>query len=86
MILFNQLLKKKVGENALKEKTVVITGTMSVSRGDIKNAWKNLVQKLVHLFLKKTDYIIYGEEAGSKYDKAIELWLLFNRKMNNMIS
>ena len=22
---------------------------------------------------KKTDYVIYGENAGSKYDKAIEL-------------
>lgn len=65
--------KKEVLENAFKSKTVVITGTMSVSRGDIKTMLENLGAKVASSVSKKTDYVIYGEEAGSKYDKAIEL-------------
>ena len=36
---------------------------------------------------KKTDYVIYGDEAGSKYDKAIELNVpvLTEEEMNSMI-
>ena len=65
--------KLEVSENPFKGKTVVITGTMSVSRGDIKNMLENLGAKVASSVSKKTDYVIFGEEAGSKYDKAIEL-------------
>ena len=65
--------KKEVLENAFKGKTVVITGTMSISRGDIKTMLENLGAKVASSVSKKTDYVIYGDEAGSKYDKAIEL-------------
>jgi DNA ligase (NAD+) len=65
--------KKEVLENAFKGKTVVITGTMSVSRGDIKTMLEDLGAKVASSVSKKTDYVIYGEDAGSKYDKAIEL-------------
>ena len=80
--------KLEVSENPFKGKTVVITGTMSVSRGDIKNMLENLGAKVASSVSKKTDYVIFGEEAGSKYDKAIELNVktLTEDEMNLMLS
>ncbi len=65
--------KVEVKENAFKDKTVVLTGTMSQSRGIIKKDLEALGAKVSSSVSKKTDYLIYGEEAGSKYDKAITL-------------
>ncbi|WP_428024904.1 NAD-dependent DNA ligase LigA [Arcobacter sp.] len=65
--------KIEVSENAFKGKTVVITGTMSVSRGEIKKQLEALGAKVSSSVSKKTDYVIFGEDAGSKYDKAVEL-------------
>lgn len=67
------LLKKVVEENPFKDKTIVLTGTMSVSRGLIKEELENLGAKVSGSVSKKTDYVIYGEDAGSKYDKAVSL-------------
>ena len=79
--------KKEVLENPFKGKTVVITGTMSVSRGDIKTMLENLGAKVASSVSKKTDYVIFGEDAGSKYDKAIELNVpvLTEDEMNKML-
>ncbi len=65
--------KKVIVENPFKDKTVVLTGTMSVSRGIIKEQLENLGAKVSGSVSKKTDFLIYGEDAGSKYDKAINL-------------
>jgi DNA ligase (NAD+) len=65
--------KKIIEENPFKDKTVVLTGTMSVSRGVIKEQLENLGAKVSGSVSKKTDYLIYGEDAGSKYDKAVSL-------------
>ena len=46
---------------------------MSVSRGIIKKQLEALGAKVSSSVSKKTDYLIYGEDAGSKYDKAITL-------------
>ncbi len=79
--------KVEVEENIFKGKTMVLTGTMSVSRGDIKNKLEALGAKISSSVSKKTDYVIYGEDAGSKYDKAIELKVavLTEDEMNSMI-
>lgn len=79
--------KKEVLENPFKGKTVVITGTMSVSRGDIKAKLEDLGAKVASSVSKKTDYVIFGEDAGSKYDKAIELnvKVLTEEEMNQLI-
>ncbi|RXK11423.1 NAD-dependent DNA ligase LigA [Halarcobacter bivalviorum] len=66
-------VKQEVLENAFKGKTVVLTGTMSRSRGLIKKELEALGAKVSSSVSKKTDFLIYGEDAGSKYDKAIEL-------------
>jgi DNA ligase (NAD+) len=57
-------------ENPFKDKRVVLTGTMSQSRTEIKEMLESLGAKVSSSVSKKTDYVIYGEDAGSKYDKA----------------
>lgn len=66
-------VKIEVEENIFKDKTVVLTGTMSQSRGIIKKDLETLGAKVSGSVSKKTDYLIYGEDAGSKYDKAVDL-------------
>lgn len=80
--------KVEVSENAFKGKTVVLTGTMSVSRGVIKKNLEALGAKVSSSVSKKTDYVIYGEEAGSKYDKAVELGVqtLTEDEMNALLN
>jgi len=53
--------------------TVVLTGTMSKPRGEIKKLLETLGAKVSSSVSKKTTYLIYGEDAGSKYDKAQSL-------------
>lgn len=63
----------EASDNPFKGKTVVITGTMSVSRDEVKAFLESLGAKVSSSVSKKTDFVIYGEEAGSKLDKASEL-------------
>jgi DNA ligase (NAD+) len=65
--------KVEVDENPFKDKTVVLTGSMSVSRGIVKKELELLGAKVSGSVSKKTDYLIYGEDAGSKYDQAVSL-------------
>ena len=65
--------KAEAAENPFKAKTVVLTGTMSASRGEIKEMLESLGAKVSGSVSKKTDFVIYGEDAGSKYDKAMDL-------------
>ena len=65
--------KEEALENPFKAKTVVLTGTMSESRGAIKEMLETLGAKVSGSVSKKTDFLIYGEDAGSKYDKAMSL-------------
>ena len=65
--------KVEAKENPFKGKTVVLTGSMSESRGNIKSMLEELGAKVSGSVSKKTDFVIYGEDAGSKYDKAVSL-------------
>jgi DNA ligase (NAD+) len=65
--------REEAKENPFKGKTVVLTGTMSESRGKIKEMLESLGAKVSGSVSKKTDFLIYGEDAGSKYDKALKL-------------
>jgi len=68
-----ELEKQKVIDSPFSGKVVVITGTMSQSRGEIKKLLEKYGAKVTGSVSKKTDFVIYGEDAGSKYDKAITL-------------
>lgn len=59
-------------ENIFSGKTVVITGTLSRSRDEIKEELLSLGAKVSGSVSKKTDFVLYGESAGSKLDKAKE--------------
>jgi len=65
--------REEAEDNPFKGKTVVLTGTMSQSRGAIKEILESLGAKVSGSVSKKTDFLIYGEDAGSKYDKAVKL-------------
>ena len=54
-------------------KTFVITGTLSTSRDEIREHIESLGGKVSDSVSKKTDYLILGENPGSKYDKALKL-------------
>ncbi len=66
-------VKIEAAENPFKGKTVVVTGSMSVPRDVIKVMLESLGAKVASSVSKKTDFVVYGEDAGSKYDKAVEL-------------
>ena len=55
-------------------KTVVVTGTLSkLSRDDAKEALRKAGANVTDSVSKKTDFLIVGEDAGSKLDKARSL-------------
>lgn len=65
---------QEVAINQFSEKTVVVTGSLkSFSRNEIKEKLEVLGAKVSGSVSKKTDFVIVGEEPGSKYDKAVEL-------------
>ncbi len=65
--------REEAKENPFKAKSVVLTGSMSQSRDEIKEMLEELGAKVVSSVSKKTAFVIYGEDAGSKYDKAMSL-------------
>ena len=57
-----------------KDKTFVLTGTLnSMGRKEAQDLITSLGGKNTSSVSKKTDIVIVGEEAGSKYDKALNL-------------
>ncbi|MBI5762438.1 MAG: NAD-dependent DNA ligase LigA [Planctomycetes bacterium] len=62
---------KRSGPQPLVGKTLVVTGTLEkFSRGDIEKLIKELGGKTAGSVSKKTDYVVVGEDAGSKLEKA----------------
>ena len=51
-------------------KSVCVTGKLSISREQIEDKLRSLGAKVVGSVSKKTDYLIAGEDAGSKLEKA----------------
>lgn len=57
-----------------KEMTFVVTGTLeNYKRDEIKELIESLGGKVAGSVSKKTTYVVYGEEAGSKLEKAQSL-------------
>lgn len=73
-ITLEEVKDKMITESPFTGKTVVVTGTMvDYKRKDIKDYLEGLGAKVSGSVSKKTDYVVYGAEAGSKLDKAIQL-------------
>ena len=79
--------KEVFSESPFAGKTVVLTGTLSIGRNEAKEIIERLGGKVSGSVSKKTDYVIAGEEAGSKLDKANELGVrvLNEEEFRNMI-
>ena len=65
--------EKEIKNSPFKDKTIVLTGTMDKPRGKIKELLESLGAKVTNSVSKKTNLVIYGEDAGSKLKKANEL-------------
>ncbi|MBM7615158.1 NAD-dependent DNA ligase LigA [Alkaliphilus hydrothermalis] len=64
----------EVENTIFKDKTVVVTGTLEhFSRKEIKDQLEKLGAKVAGSVSKKTDFLIAGEEAGAKLEKAQEI-------------
>jgi DNA ligase (NAD+) len=60
--------------SALEGMTFVITGTLSsMGRDEAKQKLMALGAKVSGSVSKKTNYVVYGESPGSKYEKALQL-------------
>lgn len=57
----------------ITDKSFVITGTLSHERDYYKNIIEEYGGKAIDSVSKKTDYLLLGENPGSKYEKAKEL-------------
>ena len=75
MSVLNPSVREKIDiiDSAFSGKTVVLTGAMSKPRDEVKSMLERLGAKVSGSVSKKTDFVIYGEDAGSKLDKAMEL-------------
>jgi DNA ligase (NAD+) len=62
------------GNLTLAGKQFVLTGTLtSLTRGEAEGLIKKLGGKVASSVSKKTDYVVVGQDPGSKYDKAVSL-------------
>jgi DNA ligase (NAD+) len=69
-------------------KTVVLTGTLSMPRSDVKTLLQSCGAKVTGSVSKNTDFLVAGQEAGSKADKAEALGIpiLDERKLRKMLN
>ncbi|MCY3976603.1 MAG: NAD-dependent DNA ligase LigA [Chloroflexi bacterium] len=64
--------EKDVAGSGLEGKTFVLTGAMSVPRGEIKALVEAHGGKVTGSVSKKTSYVVAGDAPGSKVDKALK--------------
>jgi DNA ligase (NAD+) len=68
--------EEEQGPRPLEGMTVVVTGTLtSHTRDGAKEALQALGAKVTGSVSKKTDFVVVGDNPGSKYDKAMQLKL-----------
>ncbi len=95
-VMVKKLMECGVGvksESKEKKKTLegmkfVITGTLSVPRSDMKERLTRLGGEVVNSVSKKTNYLVVGENPGSKLEKAKKLGIrtLSETELETLIS
>ena len=68
-----ELQVQQAPDSLLKEKTVVLTGTLSEPRDVWKQRLEDAGARISGSVSKKTDYVLAGEKVGSKLEKAEKL-------------
>ena len=84
----NMLSKEEMVDNRFEGKTFVLTGSLeSYTRGEAANLIEKFGGKTSSTVSKKTDYVLAGEEAGSKLTKAqsLNLTILTEEEFTKMI-
>ncbi len=87
-LTFNQI-DNTIVENEYSGKSIVITGSFGdLKRSDIKTIFEGFGASVKGSVSKNTDYLIAGEKAGSKLDKATELGvaIIDEAKLNEIIN
>lgn len=64
------LVQKEVRDSIFEGKTIVLTGSLSKDRSEVKELLQNLGAKVTGSVSKATDIVIAGANAGSKLQKA----------------
>ena len=80
---------KKERGTKLAGKTFVLTGTLAhLTREEAKKMIENAGGRVSGSVSKKTDFVVAGEDAGSKLDKAKELGLkvIGEKEMQGLLS
>ncbi len=72
-LAIEQTARQSSGHQPLKGLSIVITGSLPKPRDEIKDEIVSLGGKCPGSVSKNTNYLLAGEEAGSKLDKAQEL-------------
>ena len=82
-----EYLQEEEEKENFANKTFVITGTLSRGRDEIRGIIESFGGKVTDSVSKKTDYVIVGDNPGSKYDKAIklEIQILKEEDLNKML-
>ncbi|SUW88452.1 NAD-dependent DNA ligase LigA [Campylobacter hyointestinalis] len=68
-----KIAQVELKQNAFSGKTVVITGSLSRPRDEFKAELESFGAKVTNSVSTKTDFVLYGDEAGSKLEKAMSL-------------
>lgn len=70
----NYLGSVSVKDDYFEDKTFVLTGTLNmITRNEASSIIEDKGGKVTSSVTKKTDYVVVGDNPGSKYDKAINL-------------
>lgn len=70
---FENKLKSNNEDNSLQGKTFLFTGTLSMKRSEAEKMVENKGGTLLNTVSSKLNYLIVGEDAGSKLEKAKKL-------------
>lgn len=75
------------GPKPLDKKTFVLTGTLKIPRKELEEKLISLGAKVTGSVSKNTDYLVVGENPGSKYDKArdLKIEILSLEELDNLV-
>ena len=84
----NKVSGIEIEDNRFEGKTFVLTGSLeNYTRGEASNIIEKYGGKVSGTVSKKTDYVLAGEEAGSKLTKAqnLGITIISEKEFNDMI-